>query len=212
MLLFGEMMKIKIFNKNIAQVNSYLLIKKNDAILIDPGFNGLEINQFCKEHSIEIKYVILTHGHFDHIKDLNIISNQFDFKLYISELDLEFLNNDDINYAKAFNSRFIKPKNKVLSLKDNDLITLLDEKFQIIATPGHTKGSISIKYEKKLFTGDTLFYNSVGRTDLYSGNQSQLFKSIEKIVKTIGNDFRIYPGHGENGFFKQIKTINPYIK
>ncbi|XFA99456.1 MBL fold metallo-hydrolase [Candidatus Izemoplasma sp. B36] len=206
------MMKIKIFNKNFAQVNSYLLIKQKEAILIDPGFNGDEINKYCKENEINILHVILTHGHFDHIKDLSVISKEHDYKLYISSLEKEFLDNDEINYARGFGAKFNKPNNKIIELNDLDEIVLLDEKFKIISTPGHTKGSISIKYNRNLFTGDTLFYNSVGRTDLYSGNQTVLFKSIEKISKTIGNDYRIYPGHGPNGLLKQIKNINPYIK
>lgn len=206
------MMKLKIFKENLAQINSYLLIKKNQAILIDPGFNGSQIIQYCNEKSVKIEHVILTHGHFDHIKDLNLIANNFDVEMYISEFDLEILNNDDFNYAKAFGSKFIKPKKNINLLKDNDILSLFEESFLIINTPGHTKGSISIKYGKNLFTGDTLFYNSVGRTDLYSGNQTQLFKSIDKINKSIGNDFLIYPGHGESGFFKEVKQVNPYIK
>jgi len=204
-------MKLKKFNENIADINSYLLTKKNDGILIDPGFNGKTIIEYCKNKEIEIKHIILTHGHFDHIKDIEILAKNYDFDLYISTHDKGFLFSNDLNYASAFGSSFKLPKLTINEVKNQQVLRLLEEDFVIFLTPGHTKGSICIRKRNKLFSGDTLFYNSVGRTDLYSGNQSMLFKSLEKIKTKISNDVTVYPGHGKSGKLKEIKEINPYL-
>lgn len=204
-------MKLKIFNKNIAEVNSYLLIKRKESILIDPGFNGQAIIDYCNEQDLNVKHVILTHGHFDHIKSIEMLAKHFSFNIYISKEDKPFLTNNEYSYATAFGSKFNLPDLEVVEVNDGEVLRILDESFDILLTPGHTKGSICIKNERMVFSGDTLFYNSVGRTDLYSGNQSELFKSLEKITKKYSNDVNIYPGHGEHGKLKIIKEINPFI-
>ncbi|MBI9008798.1 MAG: MBL fold metallo-hydrolase [Tenericutes bacterium] len=205
-------MKIKLFKENLAQVNSYLLIKKKKAILIDPGFNGEAIIKYLKENEVVIDYVILTHGHFDHIKDLELLAKEGSFELFVTKEDKFLLFHDEHNYAKAFGSSFKLPNNiTIKEVANNDSLKLLEETFKIYSTPGHTKGSICISYQRTLFTGDTLFYNSVGRTDLYSGNQSELFKSIDLLKTKFGNDTLIYPGHGESGKMKIVKDINPFL-
>lgn len=206
------MMKLKIFNENLAQENAYLLFKNQVAIVIDPGFNGEQIIDFCKQKELQIVAVLLTHGHFDHIKDVSMLAKIFTFDIYISNEDKPFLKNDQFNYASAFGSKFHLPNFMVISLKDNQKIEIEGESFHIIATPGHTKGSICIEYNRYLFTGDTLFYNSVGRTDLYSGNINDMKKSIALLNSKISNDTTIYPGHGEHGKLKVIKEGNPYLK
>ena len=206
------MMRIKKFYDNPAQVNSYLLIKRDKAILIDPGFNGKELVKYCKESCITINYIILTHGHFDHIKGIEDIALEFDFELLVSKEDKQLLFHDKFNYAKAFQSSFKLPSNiTIKELSDKESLKLLDETFKVYSTPGHTKGSICLAYQRSLFTGDTLFYDSVGRTDLYSGNHSELFKSIAFLKTKFGNDTVIYPGHGDSGKMKAIKEVNPFI-
>jgi glyoxylase-like metal-dependent hydrolase (beta-lactamase superfamily II) len=205
-------MKLKIFKENSAQVNSYLLIKKKHAVLIDPGFNGKEIVDYCKESEILIDHVILTHGHYDHIRGIKLVSQEFNFDLYVSKQDKQLLYNDEFNYARAFGSSFKLPKDIIVKeLSDKMDLKIFDETFRVYYTPGHTKGSICISYQKMLFTGDTLFYNSVGRTDLYSGNNTDIFKSLEILKKNFSNETTIYPGHGESGKMKSVKEINPYL-
>lgn len=204
-------MKLKTFNDNMADINAYLLIKNKEAILIDPGFNGKAIITYCKDKAIDIKHVILTHGHFDHIKDIEILAKDFTYDLFVSKHDKNFLFSDELNYARAFGSTFKLPPLEIHEVEDQQVLNLLDESFQIFLTPGHTKGSICIKIKNQLFSGDTLFYNSVGRTDLYSGNQSTLFKSLEILKSKVSNDVTVYPGHGKSAKMKEIKEINPYI-
>jgi glyoxylase-like metal-dependent hydrolase (beta-lactamase superfamily II) len=202
-------MKLKTFKNNYVQVNSYLLIKENDAVLIDPGFNAKEINQYCDQNDVHIGYIFLTHGHFDHIQGINEIWEEHKSELYISDFDKEFLYNDQYNHAMAFGMKFKLPEIKINKYQSK--LSLFDEEFEIIETPGHTKGCVCIKTSKMLFSGDTLFYDSIGRTDLYSGNHSQIFKSLKLLTEIIGNDYKIYPGHGPSGTFKDIKQNNPYL-
>ncbi|XMB72582.1 MBL fold metallo-hydrolase [Mycoplasmatota bacterium WC30] len=206
-------MKIKIFSENLAQVNSYLLYKDTRGILFDPGFNGNQIIQFCKENEIYIGFVILTHGHFDHIKDMKIIANQYEYHTFIEENDYRLLFEDENNYAKAFGSKFILPKNTVVDkIKNGDTQKIYGEDFKFISTPGHTKGSMCIKHRNLLFSGDTLFYNSVGRTDLFSGNRKDMYNSIDMLKNKISNDVMIYPGHGQSAKMKAIKEVNQFLK
>lgn len=205
-------MKLKTFSDNQAQVNTYLLYKNQTAIVIDPGFNGNQIIDFCKQKELNIVSVLLTHGHFDHIKDIPLLAKEFTFELYISEADKSFLKNDQYNYASAFGLKFHLPNLTIIIVKDNQRISIEGETFKVISTPGHTAGSICFGYNRYLFTGDTLFFNSIGRTDLHSGNRNDIKKSIELLKTKISNDTTIYPGHGNFGKLKQIKEVNPYLK
>ncbi|MCK5731640.1 MAG: MBL fold metallo-hydrolase [Tenericutes bacterium] len=205
------MMKLKKINQNLAQVNSYILFKNSNCIVIDPGFNGASINDFCKEKGLSINYVLLTHGHFDHIKDLNLLEKTHQFAVYMSKDDKRLLLDDGLNYARAYGMTFKPIKQVVEYLSDKQTLNLLDEQFKIYSTPGHTKGSICIKYNKKLFSGDTLFFDSIGRTDLYSGNNKEIHKSLALLKTTISNETIVYPGHGDSGSMKEIKQNNPYL-
>lgn len=206
------MMKLKIFNQNVVDINSYLLIKEKEAILIDPGFNGDAIIEYLDKSNVELKYIILTHGHFDHIRDIQILAKKYLFDVFISNQEVSFLKKDNQNYAFAFGSKFIFPKNiAVKSIKDEEKISLLDENFVFILTPGHTKGSMCIKYRNWLFSGDTIFYDSIGRTDLLSGSFLDMQKSLKYLKGRISNQTKIYPGHGKNGKWINIKDTNSYI-
>jgi len=207
------MINIKTFNQNPAQINSYCLRKQSHVVVIDPGFNGDAIMKYAFNKKLTIDAVLLTHGHFDHIKDIELLAQHYSFDLYISVPDKSLLYHDNQNYASAFNSSFHLPGNLVLkTMKDNETIHLLNESFHCSYTPGHTKGSICIQYQNRLFSGDTLFTNSIGRTDLFSGNMSDMKQSLRLLKKTLSNQTIVYPGHGESGKWIEIKQINPYIK
>ena len=107
-------MKLKTFNENMASVNSYLLYNDRFAIVIDPGFNGSDIIEFCKEKNVNLKYVFLTHAHFDHIKDLPLIAFVYDITVYVSKEDKSLLYNDGFNYARAFGANFKMPNKAIV--------------------------------------------------------------------------------------------------
>ncbi len=206
------MIKLKVFDQNIAEVNSYLLIKQKDAIVIDPGFNGDQINDFCQLNDISIKDVLLTHGHFDHIKGIEKLAKNHQFKIHVSEADAKMLSDENMNYAKAFGQTFRKPDNIEVIVLLNDKIEILGEKLTIFFTPGHTKGSICILHENKLFSGDTLFSDSIGRTDLVTGSSIDIKRSLELLKKVVSNKVMVYPGHGKSSEMKKIKEENYYLK
>jgi len=206
-------MKLKIFNQNPVNINSYLLIKQKKSILIDPGFNGKAIIKYLFETNIDLNFILLTHGHFDHIRDIQKLAEKYRFKVYISNIDIDLLKDNTKNYANAFGAKFNFPKDiEIVSIKDKEELTFFNESFKLILTPGHTKGSICIKYNQWFFSGDTIFIDSIGRTDLFSGNSSDMQKSLEYLKKKLSNQTIIYPGHGRYSKWKDVKRVNPYIK
>lgn len=204
-------MKIKKINDNQLDQNSYVVIHKQQAIIIDPGFNSESIIQYLHDLSTNEYLVILTHGHFDHIKGIEQLAKSFKFDLMISNKDKILLFDDSLNFAKAFGSSFKLPTLNLVEVSEETKLNFLGEDICFIETPGHTLGGICIKINNHLFSGDTLFYNSIGRTDLYSGNQTTLFKSLKKLISVISNNTMIHPGHGKSATLKEIKGINPYI-
>lgn len=206
-------MKLKKFNDNQMDINSYLLVKNNLAVLIDPGFNGKAIYDYCTKNKIKINSILLTHGHFDHIRDVNYLNDFFDFSVYIHAEDYPFLFDAKLNFSQSFN-RFFKIDKSVTiyKLKDKEKLVLLDKEFLVIHTPGHTPGSVMYQYYNKVFSGDTLFYDSIGRTDLFSGSFNSIRRSINYIKTNISNSKIIYPGHGRSGDLKTIKKINKYLQ
>lgn len=207
------MMRLKRFDRNLANVNSYLLSKQQKAIVIDPGFNGAKILAECESKGLQIIAVILTHGHADHIYDLPLISARFDLDLYLAEPDVRLLRDDTLNYAKAFGYHFQMPENiRIKTVADHEVIHLLDERFECLLTPGHTKGSLCIKTGRWLFSGDTLFADSIGRTDLFSGSLADIKKSLDLLKTSISRQTTVYPGHGPSMTMAEILENNPYLK
>jgi len=163
-----------------------------------------------------LKYIVLTHGHFDHMLNLDETRRVFaDALLCIHEADAECLADSDKNYFLHFTGEDRTFGEADILLKDGDTLNLGDERMEILHTPGHTKGSICTVIGKNIITGDTLFDGGIGRCDLYGGDMRELCVSLNKIVSyaasKIGDDCKLYPGHGGTGrLYKEIET-NPYI-
>ncbi|MEJ6952054.1 MBL fold metallo-hydrolase [Natronospora cellulosivora (SeqCode)] len=184
--------------------NCYLVkFNDNHGIVIDPADNGDKIYNYIEEKEIIIKRIILTHGHFDHIGAVDYLRKKLDVPLSIHSLDNPLLLDPQKNLSfMSMNPIKISPADNLL--EDGDIIS----NFEIIHTAGHTPGGITLynKENKVLFTGDTIFKNSYGRTDFPGANQETLFNSIENLLKLDG-DITIYPGHGPKtsiGEFKQF--------
>ncbi len=200
----------KTFNDNIAEQNSYLLAKDGEAFVIDPGFNGTALCAYLDDHGLALRAVLLTHGHFDHLRDLVSLAKTHRFTIHIHELDREALRDESRNYARAFNARFLVPDHlELITHKDTDTIMLLGETIRVIHTPGHTAGSVCYALGDTLFTGDTLFSDGVGRTDLFGGSASALRKSLARIVREFSRGTPICSGHGEAARLADVLTSNP---
>jgi len=202
-------MKPVIFSQNAASMNSYLLRYKNECIIIDPGFNGQEIIDYIALNNLFLSKVLLTHGHFDHIRDIRKLALSHDFTIYIHQEDLLALKDDKLNYSNFFGGSFrLKEQQPVVSVKNNDIIPFGEDEFKVIHTPGHTQGSCCYKFDKFLFSGDTLFENDLGRTDLIGGSQKMIEKSIIEIFQSCSNDIVVYPGHERTTTIGQERKNN----
>ncbi len=190
--------------------NTYIIKSKNEIIVIDPAFESERIIKEIKNLKGDIKYIINTHGHIDHISSNNDLLKEFNCQLLIHELDSKLLISPEKNLSLLFGYSYISQQADLL-LKDGDKIKIGDLELKVIHTPGHTEGSISLYGDGFIFTGDTLFYDSIGRSDFPGGDEKKLFESLEKLNKIIKEDQIVYPGHGDFGYFYEIKKINPFL-
>ena len=203
-------MKILVFKDNIYDENAYL-IKDLDVTLIDPGFNFDIINKYLKDNELSLNKILLTHGHIDHIGELDLFVKEYkDVKVYISEKDYPLLYDKELNASKLMNER------KSLKHIDNNVTIVHDKEnidgFTFYLTPGHTKGSGVYSYKEYLFTGDTLFKGSIGRTDLEGGKESDLMHSLKMIKESFSKKTIILPGHYAKTTLLDEINSNPYLK
>ncbi len=177
--------------------NTYIVYdeKSKEGIIIDVANNADKMCNYIENLEIKPKYIILTHCHADHTSGLKDIKNYYpNIKIIIHEFDSHGLTDDSINMCSYISAEpnFITAD---IVAKDNDEIKFGDLIAKIIHTPGHTAGSISILVEDAIFSGDTLFKGIYGRTDLPTGNEFDMQKSLKKLLE-LNEDIIVYPGHG----------------
>lgn len=194
------------------QANCYLLYDKEggEAVIIDPGYNGKEFIEILNKKNLKLKYIILTHGHGDHIGGVAELLSVLKTELLIHKDDEEMLT-DKIKSGTVMIGYPDVNVSATVFIKDGDELTLGNEKLTVIHTPGHTKGGVSILTGNKLFVGDTLFNGSVGRTDFPGGSFEELKDSIQNKLFTLSEDVIVYPGHGGATTIKKEKNSNPYV-
>ena len=184
--------------------------ESREAAIIDPGADFKKIDGFIEEMGLTPKMIILTHYHGDHIGAVSDIVNKYNTKVYIHRDDAEYLSDSSINFSKQINGKSIEIKPDVL-LDDGDVLELGELKFEIIHTPGHTKGGICIKVDNIMMTGDTLFNKSIGRTDLPGGSYEEIINSVKEKIFKYDGDVIIYPGHNSPSTIKSEKLGNPFF-
>ncbi len=203
-------MEIKKINDLYSDENTYFLIEKGDAIVIDPGCPYEKIKEFLKD--IKIKYIFLTHCHFDHISSVNQIIDETGALVCCSRECEENIKNVNVSLTTMGLGRPETIDKADIILKDGDEFDFNGNKIKIIETPGHTNCSVCYKAGNVLFTGDTLFYQSVGRHDLPTGNGSVLHNSIKTKIYNLPNETLIYPGHGRESTVSYEKKFNFFVK
>ena len=187
---------MKLYNlvNGLLRVNTYFLVgDSGDAVVIDCGESYKNVKQIESDLNVKIKAVLLTHAHFDHSGCAKKLQDD-GAKIYISKIDAPKLKNDD-NLGVDFGRRF-EYLTADFTFDDQDELTVCGIDFKVIATPGHTDGSVCFLVENMLFTGDTLFYGTVGRTDFKSGSRQDMVLSVRKLFALEG-DYSVYPGHDE---------------
>jgi len=202
-------MEIIMRTVGILAANCFILRNQNEAVVIDPGGNPELIIPLIGKRKLAC--IINTHGHYDHIAGNNPLKAHYDTKLMISEADHQMLFNPQLNLSIMVGSPFISMAPDIL-LQDGDHFEFDNQTFEILLTPGHTRGSICIRTGKNLFSGDTLFYHSVGRTDLPTGSLAELRKSILTGLYTLPDETRVYTGHGEDTTIGEEKRYNDFVR
>jgi len=193
----------------ILAANCYILRNNEEALVIDPGGNSDIILPLIGKR--RLTYIINTHGHYDHIAANNDLKAHYDTKIAVGKYDYEMLLDPELNLSALVDATFISIVPDIL-LNDGDTIYFNEKSLKVIHTPGHTKGSICIKMDNIVFSGDTLFYRSIGRTDLPGGSFEELAKSIRTRLYTLTDDTKVYTGHGENTIIGEEKSFNEFVR
>lgn len=205
-------MEIKTFVEGPIDANNYLIIdeKTKDAVLIDCSSARPEFIKAVKDSGVNLKYILLTHGHFDHLLGIDAFKEAFGVDTYVAEDDLT-----QVKLVPDMMQMFLgmspAPVPAIVNfVNDGDEFKIGDIVIKAISTPGHTKGGMCYLVESNLFSGDTLFQGSVGRCDLFEGDLKAIVKSIKEKLFTLPEDTKVYPGHGASttiGYEKKYNEI-----
>ncbi len=190
--------------------NCYILETESSAIVVDPGRFNNALRSAADRIKNKNTLILLTHCHFDHISGTEKLAEFLDCKVAIGEHEAENLIDDSVNLC----TRFHLPENKRqadILLKDNEEFSVGDLKFKVLHTPGHTSGSVCYLLNDVLISGDTLFNQNIGRTDLKTGSEQEMIKSLERLSNLDG-DVKVYSGHGLPTTIAEEKANNIYMK
>jgi len=186
-----------------------------ETIIIDPGFydrfEAEKIFKFIDENSLTLKFVLNTHGHPDHTCGNGMVKEKFHVSILIHEYDARMLGKLGKNIAEFFGFKSSSPPADML-LHDGDTIKFGRITLKVLHTPGHSPGGISLLGEKEVFTGDTLFAGSIGRTDFTESSDHDMMISLRKNLATLPDHFIVYPGHGPITTIGEEKRSNPFLQ
>ena len=182
------------------RTNCYMLWENEECVLIDPGFEPEQILEQVLCKGKKVAAILLTHGHFDHVGGVRQLAADTDCNVYLCQQDLSMpqqMTAGPLYYTHTYG--------------EGDTLTLAGITLQVLHTPGHTPGSVCLIAEDALFSGDTLFEGSCGRTDLPGGDTATILASLARLQQLPG-DYRVYPGHGSATTLSEERRFNPYLK
>ena len=195
------------------QTNCYFLqnTDTNQVIVIDPADKGDKIYEELTRRGYQVEAILLTHGHFDHIMGVDALRKLSNAKAYLGEKEEELISNADLNVSTMFGTPYTTTADVLV--KDNQILELAGMKIRVIHTPGHTAGGVSYYLEDQgiLFCGDTLFLESVGRTDFPTSSAADIKQSIREKLFLLPDDVYVYPGHGPTTTIEHEKENNPFV-
>lgn len=207
-------LEIRFCNVGSLGTNCYILTDdiSGESLVVDPGMYDLQLKKTLENNNItSLKYILLTHGHYDHILGVEELQKDLGGKIVIHEDDSDCFVDGSKSLSEYFSDGValnVKPDVKVV---DGSTLNLGDKTIKVIHTPGHTNGSVCFLIDNLIFSGDTLFKESVGRTDFPTGDMKTILKSVQKL-KTLNGDYKIYPGHGEFTTLNYEKNHNYYMR
>ena len=197
----------------MCQTNCYFIYREGSSkvIFVDPADYGEQIFMAMKDNGFEVAAILLTHGHFDHIWGCSKLRQFTSAPVYAYEGEEELLQSSHLNISAEAGRPCTVKANTLL--KDGEEVTIEGMTFKLIATPGHTQGSCCYYFEEAgmLISGDTLFEESVGRTDFATGSMGTLVRSVKEKLFVLPDDTVVYPGHGDSTTIEHEKKYNPFI-
>jgi len=193
--------------------NCYIISKDDQALIIDPGGEAEKINQYLAEYNLTPLAILLTHAHFDHIGAVHELRTSLHLNVYLHQNEVGWLENPELNRSIVFYGSDAAIKT---SAPDHILLEGLLQigpfSFEVVHTPGHSPGSVSFIFHNEAFivSGDVLFHQGIGRTDLPQGSIAELAESITKHLYSLPEHTIVYPGHGQETTIGEEKASNPY--
>lgn len=196
------------------QSNCYVAENENkEAFAVDIGGDPDELLKFIKQNGLTLKKILLTHGHYDHFRGVAAVAENTGAEVFIHMEDEKMLTNAKESLAPFIGAKDFEPVSTYTLLNDGDIIDFSGTQIKVIHTPGHTRGGVCYVCEDKIFSGDTLFNMSIGRTDFPGGDHSTLLRSLGKIAALSGEkDYEIYPGHDRKTTLSYEMRHNPYMR
>lgn len=206
-------MKIEKFVIGMVSTNCYLVTNEEskESFIVDPGVYQEEIVSYIKNAGVTVQAILLTHGHFDHIMGIDGFLQEFPVPVYAHEEEKVLLENASYNASSRYGEGYTF--SGATYVKDGQILEVAGTKVQVIYTPGHTIGGCCYYLEKEqvLFSGDTLFQESIGRSDLPTGSASKLVRSVKEKLLVLPENVKVYPGHEEMTTIEMEKKYNPFI-
>ncbi len=194
--------------------NCYVVSNEDtkEAIVIDPAEHAGKIIKVLEKEGASLKAILLTHGHFDHMTAANELREKTGAKLYAHEAEEELLKTPELNLSMAFTGRSVSTEADVL-VKDGEVLALAGMELKVIHTPGHTKGGCCYLLENQgiLFSGDTLFQRTIGRTDFPTGDYQTLLDSVRKRLFVLNEEIKVLPGHNDTTTIAYEKKYNSEV-
>lgn len=208
-------MKVRVIPMAVMSVNCLIISDEATGYgaVVDPGGKCAadKILSMAAANNIEIKYILLTHAHFDHMLSLEELREKTGAPLALHKYDAETIADPELTFMSRFGGVHEGSKPAEIILEDGDIITLGETKIEVIHTPGHTAGSVCYRSGDTIITGDTLFRGSIGRCDLYGGDEMAMDESLRRLLALEG-DYKLYPGHGSTTTLLRERAENVYLK
>lgn len=204
---------VKTLSHGMMGTNTYLVKdEKGSVLVVDPAVFDAKLEELLKSENVtSLDYILLTHGHFDHITGVSELKEKYGGKIVIHKDDEKAFWDDNVSLSGSFGTPANYPEKADITVEDGDTLPFSYDEIKVIHTPGHTVGGVCYALGDNLFSGDTLFKGSIGRSDFPGGNMLTLIRSVGKLKK-LGINYSVYPGHGESTTFDYENKTNPFCK